>query len=261
MKLTAEKIQSNWEDYRNRVNTLFPDRRDALNSMYDEFEDRLLMMPASGTEYYHNAIPGGYVDHILRVMDCATTLYSAWKTMGSNCDGYTVEELMFAAMHHDLGKVGFPGEGNELYLPNESEWHRKNQGKLYNHNPNIPHSSVPDLSLWLLQQYAIQTSWNEYQAIKIHDGMYDDANKTYFMGRNESGKLRTNLPILLHHADHMASVIEYERWKGSHTSTAPSTKINTSYGNKARMQKLGTIVNESVPVTDTKKMFEDLFGE
>ena len=45
--------------------------------------------------------------------------------------GYTKEELLFAAMHHDLGKVGFPGEGNEVYQVETSDWHRKNQNKMY----------------------------------------------------------------------------------------------------------------------------------
>ena len=38
--LEAEKIKSNWERYRELVNTLFPTRKDALNKMYDEFEER-----------------------------------------------------------------------------------------------------------------------------------------------------------------------------------------------------------------------------
>jgi hypothetical protein len=62
-------------------------------------------------------------------------------------------------------------------------------------------------------------SWVEYQAIKIHDGMYDDANKPYFVSRSPQSKLKTNLPIILHHADHMASVIEFERWRNKKEGT------------------------------------------
>ena len=50
-------------------------------------------------------------------------------------DGFIVvlkEELIFVALNHDIGKMGFPGEGNETYIPNDSEWHRKNLGKEYN---------------------------------------------------------------------------------------------------------------------------------
>jgi hypothetical protein len=61
----------------------------------------------------------------------------------------------------------------------------------------------------------------EYQAIKIHDGMYDDANKPYFVSRSPQAKLKTNLPIILHHADHMASIIEYERWRNGKITPVP----------------------------------------
>jgi hypothetical protein len=251
--LEAEKIKSNWEEYRHRLH-YFPDRIDALNSMYDEFEDRLIMMPASGTEHFHNAFAGGYVDHILRVMDCANALYLTWKEMGSDMSGYTTEELMFAAMHHDLGKIGFPGEGNEVYQVETSDWHRKNQGKMYRHNENIPFTMVPDLSIWLLQEYGVKMSWTEYQAIKIHDGMYDDANKPYFVARSAQAKLKTNLPLLLHHADHMASQIEYERWR----NYKQGTPILTS--EKSKSTKSNTLKNLAENNPGVDKALTDIFS-
>ena len=217
--LQAEKIKSNWERYRGLVNQFFPTRKDALNRMYDEFEDRIVMMPASSIAHFHNAFAGGYVDHVLRVMQCAERLYVTWTNMGADMSGYTMEELMFAAMHHDLGKVGFPGDGNEVYQVETSDWHRKNQNKMYKHNENIPFTMVPDLSIWLLQEYDIKMSWTEYQAIKIHDGMYDDANKPYYVARSAQAKLKTNMPIVLHHADHMAAQIEFERWRNLNNAT------------------------------------------
>ena len=217
--LEAEKIKQNWETYRDRVNTMFPTRKDQLNKMYDEFEDRMAMMPASSVAHFHNAFAGGYIDHILRVLDCTQTLYEAWSSMGSDMSGYTKEEMMFAAMHHDLGKCGFPGDGNEVYQIETSDWHRKNMGRMYKHNENIPFTMVPDLSIFLLHKYNVSMSWNEYQAIKIHDGMYDDSNKPYFIARSAQAKLKTNLPLLLHHADHMASQIEYEQWRNYKAGT------------------------------------------
>ena len=217
--LEAEKIKQNWETYREKVNTLFPTRKNQLNSMYDEYEDRMAMMPASSIAHFHNAFAGGYIDHILRVMDCVQTLYDAWSSMGSDMSGYTEEEMMFAAMHHDLGKCGFPGDGNEVYQIETSDWHRKNMGRMYKHNENIPFTMVPDLSIFLLHKYNVSMSWNEYQSIKIHDGMYDDSNKPYFIARSAQAKLKTNLPLLLHHADHMASQIEYERWRNYKAGT------------------------------------------
>ena len=252
--LEAEKIKENWERYREIVNTSFPTRKDALNKMYDEFEDRLIFMPASSMEHFHNAFAGGYVDHVLRVMDCALTLHNTWTVMGADMSGYTEEELMFAAMHHDLGKAGFPGDGNEVYQVETSDWHRKNQGKLYKSNANIPFAMVPDLSIWLLQEYDIKMSWTEYQAIKIHDGMYDDANKPYFVSRSPQSKLKTNLPIILHHADHMASTIEFERWRNN-KNTSPNP-----VSDKSRIQKSNGLKNLAENNPDVQKTLTDLFN-
>ena len=252
--LQAEQIKENWEMYRALVVATFPTRKDALNRMYDDFEDRIIMMPASSIAHFHNAFAGGYVDHILRVMDCAKSLYVAWKAMGSDMSGYTMEELMFAAMHHDLGKIGFPGEGNEVYQVETSDWHRKNQNKMYKHNENIPFSMVPDLSIWLLQEYDVKMSWNEYQAIKIHDGMYDDANKPYYVARSAQAKLKTNMPIILHHADHMAAQIEFERWRNRDAAT-PKPVVE-----KSKVTKSNGLKNLAENNPDVEKTLTDIFG-
>lgn len=251
--LEAEKIKSNWERYRGLVNDLFPSRKDALNKMYDEFEDRMIFMPASSMEHFHNAFAGGYVDHVLRVMDCALTLHNTWTVMGADMSGYTEEELLFAAMHHDLGKVGFPGDGNEVYQIETSDWHRKNQGKLYKTNANIPFAMVPDLSVWLLQEHDVKMSWTEYQAIKIHDGMYDDANKPYFVSRSPQAKLKNNLPIILHHADHMASTIEFERWRNNKNASP------NPVAEKSRIQKSNGLKNLAENNPEVETALADLF--
>jgi len=247
MSLTADQIADNWKEYRKRVNEWFPERADALNKMYDVYEDRMLMMPASSVDHYHNAFEGGYIDHVLRVMDCADRLYTTWGEMGASLDGFTKEELMFAAMHHDLGKAGWPQDNGEIYLPNDSEWHRKNQGKMYKVNPANPFAMVPDLGLWILQNFNVPTTWNEYQAIRIHDGLYDESNKPYFISRSADSKLRTNMSMILHHADYMAARIEYEAWRENRPSSpAPKTRRQ---------------VSSPAPTVNASKLFDDLFGE
>jgi hypothetical protein len=252
--LEAEKIKSNWERFCDEIDHFFPTRAKKLHAMYADLEDRIIMMPASSIAHFHNAFAGGYVDHVLRVMECSRNLYATWQSSGADMSGYTMEELMFAAMHHDLGKVGFPGEGNEVYQIETSDWHRKNQGKLYKTNSAIPFAMVPDLSIWLLQEYDVKLSWTEYQAIKIHDGMYDDANKPYFVSRSPQSKLKTNLPIILHHADHMASTIEFERWRNNkNTSPNPVSE-------KSRIQKSNGLKNLAENNPDVEQTLTDIFN-
>lgn len=210
MNFTAEQLQDNYNKFLSYIDTFITgERKDKLKQFYIDHMERIMMMPASSVDHHHNTFPGGYVDHVMRVMDCALSLKGLWAQYGATIN-YTDEELVFAAMNHDLGKIGT--EEAEQYIPNDSEWHRKNQGKLYKSNPENPFMLVPDRSLFLLQQRGITVSFNEYLGIKIHDGLYEDCNRAYFVAHSEDSKLRTNLPILLHHADHMAARIEYEMW-------------------------------------------------
>lgn len=224
--LTAKQISKNWNTFRNLINERFPSRKDALNRMYDEMEldERVQMAPASSFEFFHNAIPGGYVDHVLRVYEFALETYQLWKKMGLVVDNFTEEELEFAALHHDLGKLGLPGENREHYVFNDSEWHRKNQGKYYKNNPKIPNIPVTDKGFYLLNHYGIQYSLNEMIGIRCTDGMYEESNKAYLAGFDLDKKLRTSLPYILHQADIMAFRYEFERWAKS------SSKFELSNG-------------------------------
>ena len=44
----------------------------------------------------------------------------------------------------------------------------------------------------------------------VHDGLYDDANTQYFKHYNSDRNFKTNMPLILHQADLMASKIEGE---------------------------------------------------
>ena len=75
---SAEQLKENYENFRKRVNLYFKDnteRLDALNKMYDHFEERMVFTPASSTDYFHNAFPGGYIDHVMRVVDNCIIVY------------------------------------------------------------------------------------------------------------------------------------------------------------------------------------------
>ena len=261
MKLTEEQIVENWDKLMKVIQDHFAgERRKKLEAMYEDLEDRMATQPASSIDHYHNAFVGGYVDHVIRVIECAQKVHALWTEMGADMSGYTKEELIFVALNHDIGKMGFPGEGNETYLPNDSEWHRKNMGKIYKVNPNNQFTLVNDLSIWLLQHYGISITWNEMLGIKLTDGLYDENNKPYFMSRTADSKLKTNLGYVMHQADCMAARIEYERWANTKSNTKPSTHVNQSYGKKARAKKLGNIASNS-QATATLKMFDDLFGD
>jgi hypothetical protein len=212
--LKAEQIQSNLEQFYSNIEQYIAEpRRSQLLALYNKQEEILALAPASSKASFHNSFPGGYVDHINRVVAAALAVSTVWMEFGADTDTFTREELVFSAINHDLGKLGL--DGKPRYIPNDSEWHVKNQGANYKPNAELPFLPVQDNSLFILQSAGIQLSVNEYIAIKIHDGLYDDGNKAYLIsGQNES-KLRSSLALILHQADMLASRVEWEKeWLG-----------------------------------------------
>jgi hypothetical protein len=104
--LEAEKIKENWDKFINNIETYISgERKDKLIEFYTKHEDRFVLMPASHKNQYHNCFPGGYVDHVNRVVEAAIKIDAIWRSMGM-VDTYTIEELVFSAINHDLGKFG-----------------------------------------------------------------------------------------------------------------------------------------------------------
>ena len=201
----AEKIQ---QDYNKLMEYLQADPRwEQLKPMYDVLQDELLIAPASGRTYQHNAFPGGYLDHILRVTDTALKIAGMFKTMGGEIN-FTKQELIFSAIHHDLGKLGNPDEG-PYYVEQDSDWHRK-RGELYKNNDNLQYMKAPERGLMLLQKYGVKITQTEWISIKLSDGLYDEGNKSYLINYS-SYAMKTNLPHIIHWADHMSSTVEKDK--------------------------------------------------
>jgi hypothetical protein len=71
--------------------------------------------------------------------------------------------------------------------------------------------SVPDRGLFLLMSNGIPYTKNEFLAIKTHDGLYEEANKSYLIGFTPETKPRTSIVYVLHQADLLAARIEFEK--------------------------------------------------
>ena len=264
MNLTAEQIQKNWLELLDYIDEHISNpRKEKLLEFYETYSDRLMLMPAAHKKEYHNAFPGGYVEHVLRVIRCALKQYNLWKSEGADMDTFTLEELVFSALNHDLGKMG--SEDEDSYIPQTDQWRKDKLGEDYMFNTKVPFSSVPDRGLFMLQSHGIQYTFNEMIAIQTHDGLYDEANKKYLMSFMPEQKPRTCLPFILHQADLMAARIEFEReWlpklkegkksvdngKGNFTL---GNKPNTSKKASTKTKALGSFKSEGL-----KNIFDSL---
>ena len=224
MKLTAEQIQKNWVTFERYIEKYITgERKKKLINFYRKYQDRIILMPASYKKEYHNAFPGGYIDHVNRVIESCLRVNEVWIEMGVDTSTYTIEELVFSTINHDLGKIG--DEEHESYIPQDDQWRRDKLGEEYKFNDRLPFASVPDRGLFLLQSHGINYTFNEMITIQTHDGLYDDANKKYFLGWNPGQKPRTSLPFIVHQGDLMAARIEFEgEWLHQFQTSKPKVK-------------------------------------
>ena len=207
--LIPEQIKDNWDKFLNNIETYISEpRKQLLLEFYTKHEERFIMMPASHKPQYHNCFPGGYVDHVNRVVDAALTFNNVWREFGM-IDTYTTEELVFSAINHDLGKFG--DEQNAAYIEQTDQWRRDKLNETYMFNDRLEYMTVPDRGLHLLLSNGIIPTKNEMIAIKTHDGLYEESNKAYLMGFTPETKPRTSLVYVLHQADLMAARIEFEK--------------------------------------------------
>jgi hypothetical protein len=235
MQLSAEVIKGNYDMLIRGIEKYVQgERKQQFIDFYNKFDERIALLPASHKTNYHNCFPGGYADHVLRVIKAAFKVHKVWVEMGM-VETYTDEELFVAALNHDLGKIGTSEE--TAVFPSTDEWRKKNLGEMYKFNDALPYMTVPDRSLFLLQEAGIQLSTNEFIAIKTHDGLYDQANEAYLKGYLNESKPRTSLPFVLHQADLMAARVEWERdWlhtfgkKEEKQKITKQDRINTNLG-------------------------------
>jgi hypothetical protein len=205
-KLSVDELQTRLEKFYSYISTYITgDRKDKLLEFYKSREETLMLSPASTKVNYHNCFAGGYIDHVLRVTEGALILDRVWEKM-EQVKNYSIEELVFSAINHDLGKLGTNDQ--PFYIPNDSQWHIEKQGAYYKYNANMTHMRIADRSLFYLQQAGISVNENEFLAIKLHDGLYEESNKAYYMPYNAEYAIKTNLVHILHQADLMASNIE-----------------------------------------------------
>lgn len=256
IQITSEQIQENWSKLIQLIEDTFEgERKEKLLDMYKHFEDRMCLAPASGQLHFHLCTPGGYVQHILNIVHYTKEFYKVWKDSGAYVDDYTMEELIFAAMHHDLGKVG--DMDSDHYIPNESDWHVKNQGKLYVNNPDIQFMTPPDRGLWILSQFGIKTTVNEVLGIKLADGMYDDGNIQYLKSYAPEKKLKSNMALIIHQADMATTRIEYEMNKQVEREEEKKSRQSVENIKKAvSTDEVSKQLSEK-----SKDLFDELFGD
>ena len=160
-----EKILKNKEKF-NKTNETY----NILSENLLEFlgED-LYSAPASNMESMYNAFPGGLIDYILTVTKYGINLNDILPE-SQKVDKKSIIRVCFL---HQLGKV-------KLYKFCESEWHRKNQGKMYDFNEDLVSMRVGERSAYYSLRYGVELSDEEYQSILNYDKTDDDKQSKWY---------------------------------------------------------------------------------
>jgi hypothetical protein len=195
-----EKVTKNYERLMEFVEQ--DSRSEQIKKLFEVLHDELITAPASGRTHFHNCFPGGYIDHVLRVIDNAIKLAPIYKEMGGEID-FTKQELIFSAMMHDLGKLGT--EDGPYYVDTE-DWQKK-RGEYYTQNKSIQYFDGADRGLMMLQKHGIVITEKEWLSIKLADGMWNEGNRKYLQNYLPY-PMKTSLHNVIHWADSMAAQAE-----------------------------------------------------
>ena len=117
--------------------------------------------------------------------------------------------------------------------------------------------TVTDRALWLLQHFGVTMTRNEFIGIRLTDGLYEEANKSYYIGYTPERSLRTNIAYILHQADMLATHVEYDEWKRGELEEEQKVQHSVD-----KIKKAATNDEISEQLSEkSKDLFEELFGE
>lgn len=166
--MDIQRIENNWETFTQVLGRLNDDN---IGLMLDSLGERIAACPSSMKIDQPGCHPGGLVENSLEVT-------SVMRSLNDSLDyGYQIQSLIKVGLLHDIGKIG--NLDKEYFLPQESEWHREKLGQMFVYNPDLQKMSVTHRTLYILQNFGVSLSEEEWIAIQISSGTHFEENRFY----------------------------------------------------------------------------------
>jgi hypothetical protein len=127
------------------------------------------LAPASPLKEMYSAIPGGLLNHTIKVAKYAVLINNAFPENMR----VELESLMKVAFICQIGKTF-------AFKPCESEWHRTNMGKMYEYSEDITAMKIGERSLFYAMTHGVKFSDEEAQAIFNYDKPEDDKQSRHY---------------------------------------------------------------------------------
>ena len=180
MDIDTDKVINRFETYSKIFKKYFP--CPGAENFLQDFGTRLVTCPRGMTLEeggYHGALVEFLSSVAIRSKEVSQNVCSP-------------QSAIRVALVHELGKLG--SLENELFIEQDSSWHREKLGQNFKYNDKCEKMSVPHRTLFLLQRYNIDLSHEEWLTILLSQGSHHPELSFYAKTR----------PLL-------ASVLEFSR--------------------------------------------------
>ncbi len=185
-----EKVKSNWETYENLCNKA---AKYGVGDLLESLGERLVMTPSAPKLDQSGAYPGGMVEHALAVTACMRTINKSQNLK------VPVTSILKVGLLHDIGKVG--DLENDLFVEQDSEWHREKLGQMYKYNESLEKMSVSHRTLFLLQHFGVSLTQEEWVAVQLAQGSHFEENRFYVGSEPTLALILQQAKQMVHHKD------------------------------------------------------------
>lgn len=171
MKL--REIEVLWQKYEELLQKI---NNENINKMIEEFGERILLSSFSQRTNEPFCGIGGNIEYALELAKVANNIAKALS--------YDVNKasIIKCALLSILGRVGTLTQ--DRYTECKSNWHKEKLGQYYDWNERCPKYQINDMTLYLLQTYSINLTWDEWQAISLAKSMTSEDNNFYNMHKS-----------------------------------------------------------------------------
>lgn len=160
-----EQLLQSFEKYINILSKVVNEQ--SLSKLESELGERLVTAPRA-LKIKEGGYPGALIDFSLSVASNASLISKHLDNKKS---------LVKVSLIHELGRLG--DFSSDLYIPQESEWHREKLGQHYKYNEECPKMSISHRTIWLCSSLGINLTQSEYIAVLTSQGLHLPENQFY----------------------------------------------------------------------------------
>ena len=161
-------IENLWSKYEGLLNKL---ENSNINKLLECQGQRIIMGTYSQREKDQFCGIGGLVEYALELAKTSSAISKAL-----NYD-ISKASIIKCSLLSILGRVGTTSI--DRFVDSTSEWHKEKLGQYFDWNESCPKYQVNDMTLFWLQSFKIELSWDEWNSILLLRENSSEVNKFY----------------------------------------------------------------------------------